>query len=124
MSLSQPTVVPLFRTPPVLRGAHAALAFQRIAPLGDDGRHPGTYLARKRIDAGLSLEDLARDIQSTPYPMKRHDRVAWLRRIEAGTEPLGWNEAGQLLSLIDLRRSAGLFADDRAPETRPLETLS
>lgn len=53
---------------------------------------PGTYLAKRRIAAGLSIEDVADAVVTVPAVPER-DRIDWLRRIEADiapvTEPIG-----------------------------------
>ncbi len=42
---------------------------------------PGTYIARRREAAGLSIEDVAALVHTAPR-LGEVDRVAWLRRIE------------------------------------------
>lgn len=42
---------------------------------------PGTYLAKRRQAAGLSIEDVAARITSDPR-LGEHERAEWLRQIE------------------------------------------
>jgi len=60
---------------------------------------PGTYLAKRRAAAGLSIEDVAERISTEP-PIPHHDRAAWLRRIEQDVDGLKIREAAALSSVF------------------------
>jgi transcriptional regulator with XRE-family HTH domain len=58
---------------------------------------PGAYLAKRREAAGLSVEDVALRVGTTPYPMNLRDRVAWIKRVETDVDPIGMGTASALL---------------------------
>jgi hypothetical protein len=48
---------------------------------------PGQYIAKRRIAAGLSLDDVALRFETTP-PVSARSRAEWLARIEADIDPI------------------------------------
>jgi len=48
---------------------------------------PGAYLALRRQAAGLSIETVARRIETVPH-LAEQDRLIWLRMIEADEMPM------------------------------------
>jgi transcriptional regulator with XRE-family HTH domain len=58
---------------------------------------PGTYLQRRRLAAGLSIDDVARLLDTEPHINER-GRSAWLELVEADAQPVS------LSTLVALKR--------------------
>lgn len=57
---------------------------------------PGTYLAKRRQAAGLSIDDVAERISTAPH-LAAIDRKAWIERIEQDIDPISADVLATLL---------------------------
>ena len=66
----------------------------------------GTHLRRERIEAGMSIEDVALRIETAP-PVSARSRAEWIAAVEADQAPIGIYNALVLLAVVG-SDSAGL----------------
>jgi hypothetical protein len=64
---------------------------------------PGGYIKARRCAGGLSIEDVAAKLPTVPRDAE-HDRIAWLKLIEADVQPMRPSTVDALETLIDFDR--------------------